>query len=280
MRSKGTRNSMLCPNCRKLISRDVARCPFCRTAKPGSWVKNNPIFASFTNEDRLINVIMYTNIIMFVISLLFTRHGAMSLSPFSFLSPGNNSLLMLGSTGTIPVFRLHRWWSLLAANYLHGSLMHILFNMIALKQIAPLVAQEYGGWRMLIIYTLGGVLGFVVSTFAGVPLTIGASAAVCALIGAILFYGKSRGGIYGQELFRRVGGWAVSIFVFGFLVPGINNWGHGGGMAAGALLGYLLGYNERRKQNIRHKFIALICILATAFILFFYVFSATIFVLR
>jgi len=132
---------------------------------------------------------------MFIFSLLFTRHGpSLSLNPFDFLAPGNRSLLILGATGTVPIFRLQRWWSLLAANYLHGSLMHILFNMVALWQIGPLVIQEYGGWRMLVIYTLGGVLGFLVSTLAGVPLTIGASAAICALIGAILYYGKSRGG--------------------------------------------------------------------------------------
>ncbi len=281
MKSSRTRNSILCPNCRGLVSRDADSCPYCGTARPGSWLKNNPIFAAFTNESQLVNIIIYANIVMFVVSLLLTSRGPhFSMNPFDFLSPGNRSLLILGSTGTVPIFRLHRWWSLLAANYLHGSLMHILFNMIALKQIGPLVIQEYGGWRMVIIYTLGGVLGFIVSTMAGVSLTIGASAAVCALIGAVLFYGKSRGGVYGAELYRRVGSWAVSIFIFGLLVPGINNWGHGGGMVAGGLLGYLLGYNERRRQNIRHKFLALFCLLGTALILAWSMFTGTLYVLK
>lgn len=189
------------------------------------------------------------------------------MNPLSFLSPSHKSLLVLGSTGTVAILELHRWWSLVSANYLHGSLMHILFNMIALKQIGPLVIKEYGVYRMLAIYTLGGVFGFVLSFLAGVRFTIGASAAVCSLIGAILYYGKSRGGIYGQNLYRQIGGWAVTIFVFGLIVPGINNWGHGGGMAAGALLGLLLGYKEKRRENIRHKFLGASCVITTAIVL-------------
>jgi len=189
------------------------------------------------------------------------------LNPLSFLSPSHKSLLVLGSTGTVAIFELHRWWSLISANYLHGGLMHIAFNMIALKQIGPLVIKEYGVSRMLAIYTLGGVFGFVLSFLAGVRFTIGASAAVCSLIGAILYYGKSRGGIYGQNLYRQIGVWAITIFVFGFMVPGINNWGHGGGMAAGALLGLLLGYQEKRRENIRHKFLGTSCVILTAIVL-------------
>ncbi len=280
MNSPKKRNSILCPNCRKLISRDVGHCPFCRISRPGSWLKNNPLFTAFADDHKIIDIIIYTNVVMFLISLLLTRHGPnISFNPFDLLSPGNQSLFVLGSTGSLPIFRMHRWWSLLAANYLHGSLLHILFNMIALRQIGPMVIQLYGSWRMLVIYTLGGVLGFFVSSLAGVSLTIGASAAVCALIGAVLYYGKTRGGIYGSELFKQVGIWAISIFAFGLLVPGINNWGHGGGMAAGALLGYLLGYKDRHRANILIKFSALFCALLTALILGWSAISGTLYFL-
>jgi rhomboid protease GluP len=216
----------------------------------------------------VISLILYANIGFYILSLvLFPRGSGLALNPMSFLSPSHKSLLVLGSTGTVAISELHRWWSLISANYLHGGLMHILFNMIALKQIGPLVIKEYGVYRMLAIYTLGGVFGFVLSFLAGVQFTIGASAAVCSLIGAILYYGKSRGGIYGQNLYRQIGVWAVTIFVFGFIVPGINNWGHGGGMAAGALLGLLLGYQEKRRENMRHKFLGASCVVLTAIVL-------------
>ncbi len=206
---------------------------------------------------------------MFAISLVIDlRHTGFSSSPFNFLSPSNNSLLVLGSTGTIPIFQLNRWWSLISASYLHGSLLHLVFNMIAIYQIGPLVIREYGSSKMIIIFTLSGIGGFLISSLLGVRFTIGASAAVCGLIGAALYYGKSRGGTYGNAVYSQIGGWALGIFIFGFIVPGINNWGHAGGMLVGALSGYFLGYKERFREKRGHKVISLICVVFTGIILF------------
>jgi rhomboid protease GluP len=201
---------------------------------------------------------------MYFISLFLNPlASSLSLNPLTFLSPDNRSLLLLGATGTIPINLYHRWWSLISANWLHGGILHIFFNMVAFRQLALLVIREYGVFRMVIIYTMGGFIGFLVSYFAGVTLTIGASAAVCALIGASLYYGKSRGGVYGHTIYRQVGGWAIALFLFGFIVPGINNWGHGGGIIAGVLLGFLLGYGEKAKENIIHKSVAAVCVIVT-----------------
>lgn len=262
------RNSLLCPNCRKLISRSVTRCPFCNLSNPASALKNNVLTRTLSDGQQLITILITVNVLMFIFSILLDpRVANLNLNPFQFLSPSNRSLLLLGSTGTVPLFQLDRWWTLLSANYLHGGLMHILFNMLALRQLLPLVIQEFGIFRTISIYTLGGITGFLISALAGVYFTIGASAALCSLIGALLYYGKSRGGIYGQTVFSQIGGWAMGIAIFGFLVPGINNWGHGGGMIAGALLGYLLGYHDRNKENIGHKYVSLLCLSATVLVL-------------
>ncbi|HYA41091.1 MAG TPA: rhomboid family intramembrane serine protease [Syntrophobacteraceae bacterium] len=262
---KRARNSMLCPNCRSLISLDEERCPHCGLRNPGSrWKSLFTGRGSLLSPERLIVNIIWVNAGMYVLSILI--HPAsigLSANPLSFLSPSDNSLLVLGATGTIPIIRLHRWWTLLSAGWLHGSILHILFNMIALRQIGPFIIQEYGPFRMVSIYTLSGAGGFFVSYLAGVPFTIGASAAVCGLIGAALYYGRSRGGAYGQAVYHQVGGWAVSIFVFGFLIPGINNWAHGGGLLCGVLAGFLLGYKERFQENYFHRLLAAICALST-----------------
>ena len=262
------RRSILCPNCRKLISQDEPRCPHCGIANPGSWWKNNIGARVFFGTDQVIKWIIFVNVTLFITSLLlYPWSSGGSLNPLALLSPSNKGLLLLGATGTIPVDRLGRWWTLVSANYLHGSIFHILFNMIAFRQIAPLVLREYGVNRMVILYTLSGVFGFLVSYFAGISLTIGASAAVCGLIGATLYYGKSRGGLYGQTIFKQIGGWALGIFLFGLLMPGINNWGHGGGIVAGAVLGVLLGYKERMRERAFHKILAAACILITILVL-------------
>jgi rhomboid protease GluP len=111
--------------------------------------------------------------------------------------------------------------------------------------------------------TLSGVGGYVVSYVAGIQFTIGFSAALCGLIGAAIYYGRSRGGYYGQTVYHEVRGWAVGILIFGFLFPGINNWAHGGGFLFGILTGFLLGYQEKVPENIFHRTIALTCTLAT-----------------
>ena len=262
------RRSILCPNCKKLISADEPRCPHCGIARPGSRLKNNLFTRLFVSTDQIIKAIVFVNVGMYIISLLLGPWSSgFSLNPLSLLSPSNRSLLLLGATGTLPIDRLHRWWTLISANYLHGSLLHILFNMIALRQIAPLVIREFGPHRMVILYLLTGIIGFLVSYLAGVALTIGASAAVCGLIGASLYYGKSRGGIYGHTIYRQIGAWALGIFIFGLLVPSVNNWGHGGGMIAGAMLGFVLGYEEKRREGLFHRILAGLCVAATVLIL-------------
>ncbi len=272
------KNSQLCPNCRGLISRNETICPYCGLKNPGSWWKNSGFLRLFRDPDLFLKGLIGLNIAFFVLSLIISPGGmGMGMSLFGFLSPDNRSILLLGATGTIPIDSLHRWWSLVSASYLHGGLLHLAFNMIALWQIAPLIIQEYGLARMFTIYTLGGIGGFLLSYLAGVPLTIGASAAVCALIGAALYYGKSRGGNYGQQVYRQVGGWAISIFVFGLLVPGINNWGHGGGMAAGILFGLLLGYQENRRETLNHRLLGAACALGTILILLWAVVTAVIY---
>lgn len=262
------RKAILCPRCRRLISPDERLCPYCGLARPASPFKNNPLGRTLLGENWIFKSLIWINIAMFIFSILLNpRAIGLNLNPLSFLAPDNRSLLLLGATGTIPIDRFGRWWSLMAANYLHGGILHIFFNLMALSQIAPLVQREFGRYRFIIIYTVGGIGGFYASYLAGIGFTIGASAALCALLGAAVYYGKSRGGVYGQAIYRQIGGWALAILAFGLIVPGINNWGHGGGFIAGALLGMVLGYKEKRPESRLHGLLAAMCIGLTLLVL-------------
>jgi len=251
-----------------------ARCRWCGTPRPGRlhW-------AASLDGGWVVKAILALNVAFYLLSLLL--HGArpsLPANPLNLLSPNRMSLLLLGATGTVPVLELGRSWTLLAANYLHGGLLHIFFNMMALRQIAPWVSREYGPNRMFVIYTVSGIGGFVLSVLAGVPFTIGASAAICGLIGALLYFGKSRGGSYGAAVYREVSGWVVSLAIFGFVFPGINNWGHGGGIVSGIALGKLLGYQEHGGETALHRILAIGCAVATVAVLGWAAFSA--FVIR
>jgi rhomboid protease GluP len=278
MASSHVRTSLLCPNCKKLISGSIDSCPFCGLKNPSSPLKNNVFTRSIGDSDQLVTILISLNVVMFILSvILIPGKTGLNFSPFSFLSPSSQSLFILGSTGSIPLFQYDRWWTLITANFLHGGILHLVFNMLAVRQLAPLVIQEFGPYRTISLYILGGIGGFAISAFAGVRLTIGASAALCSLIGALLYYGKARGGIYGQNIFSQIGGWALGIVAFGFLVPGINNWGHGGGIVFGVLLALILGYREKRRENFTHKTIAMICVILTVLALLWSCFNAVLF---
>lgn len=258
-----TQRAILCPRCRRLVGSNESCCSWCGTARSATWWRAIGWARGSLYGDRLVRAIITVSIGYYIISIFFTSQRGHSFSLLGMLSPDQVSLLMLGGTGTIPIDRYHRVWTLLSANYLHGGIFHLIFNMLAVRQIAPWVTQEYGASRMFIIYTIGGVCGYVVSYMAGIPITIGASTAVCALIGALLYFGRSRGGVYGSAVYREVIGWVIGLGLFGMLMPGINNWGHGGGIVGGIILGMLLGYGAHRPERSAHHALALICALAT-----------------
>lgn len=255
-----TQRPVLCPRCRTLIGSEETTCSRCGTSRTAPWWRFVAMTRGASGGAWVTGAIITVNLLYYGLSLVVgakTGRGG-------FLAPGSSGLLLLGATGSIPVKSLGRYWTLLSANYLHGGILHLLFNLMALRQIAPWVANEYGTSRMFIIYTLSGVFGFWVSCLAGVPFTIGASAAVCGLIGALLHFGRDSGGAYGRSVYREVSGWVVSLLIFGLIVPGINNWGHGGGMIGGMLLGRLLGYGDRVRETASHTALALLCAVATA----------------
>ncbi len=258
---------MLCPRCRRLIGRSEKVCPYCGLPAPGGMRPLGAVLRRLDSPDDFLRILIWINVVFFALTI-FLSAGRIhfSANPFTFLAPDNWSLLRLGASGVLPIDRLGRWWTLIAAGYLHGGLLHIFFNMAALNQIGRLILREYGVYRMFVIYTIGSAVGFLTSYLAGVVLTIGASAGLCALVGAALYYGKRRGGIYGQAVYRQTSGWIVGLILIG-LMPGINNWAHGGGLAAGAAAAHLLGYIERRAASRIDRLLGLAAMLLTGAVL-------------
>ena len=274
------KKSMLCPNCRKLISSDEPACPYCGTARPGSLWKRGVIGGFSLLRFDPVKTILAVNALFYFFSLLLNPAAlGLSANPMTFLSPSEGSLFLLGATGTVPIDAYGRWWTIVSASFLHGGLLHIFFNMMALRQLAPFVLDEFGFHRFAILYLWTGSAGFFLSYLAGVPLTIGASASLCGLIGAILYYGKSRGGFYGEQIFRQAMGWVVGLVLFGLFFPGINNWAHGGGLVSGGLIAFLTGYRKRTTERSLHRLLGTASILFTAAVLIWALIQAVYFLI-
>lgn len=216
----------------------------------------------------ILKIFIGVNIFMYVVSLLLSGPRIhMNFNPLFALAPSLDALNYLGASGTYPIGEYQAWCTLITANWLHGSLLHLLFNMMALRTLIPLVIKEYGVARMFSIYTFTGIAGFFLSYLGNVQLTIGASSGLCGLIGALLYFGKSRGGQWGALVYKQTTGWVLSLIIMGFLIPNINNWSHAGGLVAGIVFGWLFAYSERRKETIFDKALALFTVLVTGYLL-------------
>jgi rhomboid protease GluP len=197
------------------------------------------IFRNIWGREELIRFLITTNIMLFVTALMLNPQTVnISLNPMFFLSPGTGVLYKLGATGTLPVLSEDRWWSLITANYLHGSLLHLVFNMSALNSVGKINMEIYAPSRFFLIFCLGGVISMAVSSLAGIPLTLGASGAVCALIGSMSYDDwRSHEGNLKMRI-ASIGVWVVFIGLIGLTLPAVNNWAHGVGYVSGFFLGF------------------------------------------
>ncbi|MBN1363567.1 MAG: rhomboid family intramembrane serine protease [Syntrophaceae bacterium] len=260
------RKSILCPNCRKLISSDEPSCPYCGLKRPGLHNMAGNVRKIFLGSNPVMTII-YINIAFYIFSLFIDPQGLLGGGAFSLLSPSSQSLFLLGASGTLPVIGAHRFWTLISASFLHGGILHILFNMMALYQLGPFVLHEFGFHRFINLYIITGACGFTASVLLGTPFTLGASASICGLIGAIVYYGKSRGDSYGEAIYKQALGWIIGLVIFGLIFSGIDNWAHGGGLLSGISLAFIMGYNDNRQESAWSKILAYACILITVAIL-------------
>jgi len=258
-----TSGSSLCPSCGKLNSVQAPVCFYCGQRYPGLW-GFGPTLTRLVGGLSFARVVTAVCIAAYVVSLLLDVRVATRIrGPLSILAPSGAALDALGMTGAA-AWAVGRWWTLLTAIYLHGSLLHLLFNLLWVNQLAPVVGELYGRSRLILIFTAAGVLGFVVSNGVGVPFTIGASGAIFGLLGAMVCYGRSRGGAFGLGILRQYGQWALVIFVLGFLMAGVNNFAHAGGFAGGSLAAAALGPTDRRPEHAVHHVAAAATVALTA----------------
>jgi rhomboid protease GluP len=143
-----------------------------------------------------------------------------------------------------PLIRSGQIWRLLTPILLHGSITHIGFNMYALFSLGTNIERYFGHKRFLLLYLLGGFTGNVASFIMTDANSLGASTAIFGLLAAEgvllfqnrkMFAGSFRSAI-GNIIFVAV----INLFVIGSL-PGIDNWGHIGGLLGGLGFAWFAG---------------------------------------
>ena len=177
------------------------------------------------------------------------------------VSPGDaSSRALIAWGGDVPIFTLTGdTWRLLTAMFLHGGIVHLALNMYVLWFTAPLVEYEFGTARMLAIYLGGGLLASCASVFwaemragpgdpvALLTVSVGASGAVMALFGSLLtglvlptprfaHLPRDRQPGLNKGLIQAV---VINIGA-GFLIKGVDNSAHVGGLVGGIALGLVM----------------------------------------
>ncbi len=263
MFKRQTSGSVICTSCGVLVGVNDDRCYNCGRRNPGLW-GFAPALRNLGRDLGFVPLVIGACFFLYVLTLIASQGSIGMRGMMGFLAPSPQSLVRFGASGAGPIFGLGFWWTVLSAGWLHGSALHILFNMLWVRDLAPTAASLYGPGRMVIIYVAAGAAGFTASSLAGAflpnlpfiggaTLTVGASAPIFGLLGALVHYGRRTGS---QTVGAAGLQYALMLGIFGFIMPGIDNWAHAGGFGGGYLASRLL--DPMKPERVDHLAIALV----------------------
>jgi rhomboid protease GluP len=259
-----TTGSVVCPSCGLLVGVADDRCYNCGRRNPGMW-GFTPLLRQLGADFGFVPIVIWGCAALYFATLAFSGGNIGMNGLFGLLGPSGTSLFIFGASGAIPVFGLGRWWTIFSASWLHGGALHIFFNMLWVRQLGPAAADIFGPGRMVIIYVIGGACGFLLSSIGGayVPIpflsgaqfTVGASAPIFALLGALVHYGQRSG----SSIVRREAlYYAGMMFVFGLVMRGVDNYSHAGGFLGGYVVSMFL--DPLKRERGEHLIWAAVCI--------------------
>jgi rhomboid protease GluP len=250
----------MCPNCRAFITSSDRVCPYCDVkVGPRAVERRNPgeILGGLIPQARFTTiVILVINFALYAATWLYSQNTGLRF---------DQVLALFGAKLPLPYMR-GQWWRLVTAGFLHGGLIHILMNSWVLFDLGAEVEAAYGTARMLIFYFAATVAGFALSTWWSPALSIGASAGIFGLIGAMIAYGLRERTVMGAAIKSLYLRWAIYGLLMGLLpLFSIDNAAHVGGLAAGFVAGYAFAPARARTMWLDPlaRVCAAICVLLT-----------------
>jgi rhomboid protease GluP len=268
----------MCPHCRAFITTSDRICPYCETKvgpRFADRVDTGAMLAGLVPHARFVTVMILTiNFGLYLVTMLFSmRSGNDSLMDIDV-----GTLILFGGKYREAIF-YGQIWRLVTAGFLHGGLFHILMNSWVLFDLGAQVEEVFGQRRLIAIYFVSTVAGFMASTMWSAAVSIGASAGVFGLIGAMIALGMRSGSALGSAIKAHYLRWAVYGLLMGFLpFFRADNAAHLGGLAAGFVCAWAAG-TPRLIDDWREKMwtvfaTASLALTALSFVLMFAWFSA------
>jgi rhomboid protease GluP len=256
----------MCPHCRAFITTDDKVCPYCNErVGPRAVERDGPsVLAGFIPRARFNTVIiLLINFGLYVATALYSMRGEAG----GAMDIDARTLLLFGAKFG-PALELGQWWRLVTANFLHGGLIHILMNSWVMFDLGATVEEVYGASRMYVIYLVAGIAGFYLSAlWRPGSVSIGASASIFGLLGAMVALGMRHRNAIGDAMRGQYVRWIVYMLLFGLFMPGIDMAAHVGGLAGGFATAYIAGEPRHPDSQVETgwKVAAWVAVLLTAY---------------
>ncbi len=232
----------MCPNCRAFITTDDKVCPYCEAqVAPKAVERRAPADAL----GGLIPHARFTTMMILLINaglyVAMVLHSTRSAAQGGGLDLDLNTLLDFGAKYG-PAIMAGQWWRLITAGFLHGGLLHILMNSWVLFDLGAQVEESFGTSRYLVLYFVSTITGFLASFYWSPTLSIGSSAGIFGLIGAMIALGVRDRSSYGAAVRSLYMRWAIYGLLMG-LLPffATDNAAHIGGLIGGFVVAYICG---------------------------------------
>jgi len=251
----------MCPNCRAFVTNSDKVCPYCNqpigrraveTRDPGAILGGLIPPGHFTTI-----LILLINAGLFAVTLVLSKsYGGDTVA-----------LVALGAKFGPEITLNHEWWRLVTAGFLHGGWLHIGMNSWALYSLGAVTEHIYGTARFLVIYFLATVAGFYLSfVYSPQQVSIGASAGITGLIGAMIAWGVANRSRIGSDVRNQFIQWVVYLVAIG-LLPGVDNSAHLGGFVGGFAVGWVAGVPlpSSREREAMWRVLGAVSVMITAY---------------
>jgi len=231
----------MCPHCRAFITIKDRVCPYCNEAVAPRRVESDSarLVGGFIPAFRFnTTIILLLNFGLYIATVIFSMRAG---NPDAFMNLDIRTLVLFGAKWNLGLAQ-GEWWRLVTAGFLHGGIFHILMNSWVLFDLGAQVEELYGSSRMLAIYFVSTVAGFYASSLWSAAVSMGASAGLMGLVGAMIAFGVHHRGAMGAAIRGMYLRGAIICLAFGMIGAfHVDNAAHVGGLAAGFGLAYVAG---------------------------------------
>jgi rhomboid protease GluP len=232
----------MCPHCRAFITDKDRVCPYCNEeVGPRAIDRRNPgeVLGGLIPHGRFTTMmILLINVGLYLATVVYSMGSG---NGSAFMNLDGQTLYRFGAKFRGSILE-GEWWRLVTAGFLHGGLLHIAMNSWVLYDLGAEVESIYGPYRFIVFYLLSTVGGFLASTFWSNSLSIGASAGLTGLIGAMIALGVRSQTSMGAAIRGHYVRWAIALLLLGFVgFFQVDNAAHIGGLATGFVMAYFAG---------------------------------------